>query len=241
MIMLDSTDPGAYPADAQVVARYIDGHEGLWTPADETRLAKCQVVTFSVLGSTEALVQDTEAKDQTPATASRAALGRVNSRLPAAIYCNESTFPALVSAMRNDGLSFRSAADWPAPGAYYGAADPTGSPHATVAWCPVEPVFVQYLWTPALDYSWVNGTFPSLLKPVPDTTTIEEDPRMILTEAVDANGDVHQVILTDQGVRPYSQPGTGSTLSTVIPSTIGKQPPIVFADVLKLNGGVSPF
>ena len=134
-LMYDSTEAAAIPADAQVVAGYIDGAFA-WSKADWDRfqIPDSQKITITVFGGQLAAVCDCETGDLTPDEAA----SWIQSYPGNIVYCNLSTAPAVVQAMKNAGM-----AGLPGESTqfYLWIADWTGVPHipdvpgATVVAC----------------------------------------------------------------------------------------------------------
>lgn len=101
-IMFDSIDPTMIPADAELVAGYIDGPSSQWPASAWTMFPKAQLVRINVTGDPshggDAL--DVERFDATPDHApgwfdARKAAGAGN----LTIYCDRNTLPAVEKAM----------------------------------------------------------------------------------------------------------------------------------------------
>lgn len=67
-LMYDSTTASDIPADAEIVAGYVDGRYA-WSDADWARFPNAVKVRISVFGSLDADVLDVEPSDATPADA----------------------------------------------------------------------------------------------------------------------------------------------------------------------------
>lgn len=104
-LMYDSVDPTAIPADAQMVAGYVDGFYR-WTDAGWNRFPNAIKIRIAVSAWTnDGDVLDVETGDATPAQAR----GWIRNRQAAGIfkptvYCNRSTRPAVEAAC--SGLNF---------------------------------------------------------------------------------------------------------------------------------------
>lgn len=99
--MYDSVNAASIPADAEIVAGYIDGRYA-WTAADWNRFPKARKVTIAVFPSTnngEAL--DCEAGDATPAQCPAWVRKRQAAGLAIpTIYCSRSAWPAVQAACK---------------------------------------------------------------------------------------------------------------------------------------------
>jgi hypothetical protein len=135
--MYDSTDPSAIPADAVLVASYVDGYGGYSEAV--ARFGASKVVSISV-GDNDADVADVEAGAMTvgelQAWKSRQTARGVSRPV---VYCNQSTWPSAKSAV--SGVSW-----W--------IADPGGS--GVIAGADA----VQNVWDNSWDSSVVYPTFP---------------------------------------------------------------------------------
>lgn len=158
--MFDAIHASDIPSSATAVAGYLDGRISAWTPGEWAEWAHVTAIKISVLGNSDAEVQDRETGDMDPATAANCALQRAHGGRWAAIYCNENAFDGVTTALRAAGGGWSDAAQWPKPGVYYWAAHPTGSLHLSVPWCPFAPVAVQAIDAGPYDVSACAGTFP---------------------------------------------------------------------------------
>jgi hypothetical protein len=103
-VMFDSVNPAAIPADASLVAGYVDGAVSAWPASAWDRFPEAEKVRINVTGdpSHGGDVLDVERFDATPAHAP----GWFDARTAAGakgltIYCNRSTLPAVDAAMGN--------------------------------------------------------------------------------------------------------------------------------------------
>ena len=101
-IMFDSVDPSAIPADAELVAGYIDGPVSQWPTSAWTMFPKAQLVKINVTGDPDhgGNALDVERFDATPDHApawfdARKKAGEGN----LTIYCSRDTLPAVHEAM----------------------------------------------------------------------------------------------------------------------------------------------
>lgn len=101
-IMFDSVDPSAIPADAELVAGYVDGPQSQWPSVGWTLFPRAQFVKINVTGDPDhgGDALDVERFDATPDHApawfdarTKAGAGGLT------IYCNRSTLPAVEAAM----------------------------------------------------------------------------------------------------------------------------------------------
>lgn len=97
--MYDSATPAAIPADAEVVAGYVDGLYK-WTDADWARFPNAAKVRITVLGSyVDGDVLDVEQGDATPSYCPKWIEARQADGLAVpTIYCSSSVVPAVQSA-----------------------------------------------------------------------------------------------------------------------------------------------
>jgi hypothetical protein len=137
--MYDSTNPGAIPANAQLVAAYVDGFGGY--TAAVARFGASKVVSISV-GNNNADVADVETGAMTPGDlpgwiARQVARGV---KRPV-VYCNESTWPSVKAAVGGANVS-------------YWIANPGGNGIISGADA------VQNVWEGSWDSSVVQPSFP---------------------------------------------------------------------------------
>lgn len=120
-LLYDSTTASDIPANAQLVAGYVDGAYA-WSKADWARfnIPDSQKITITVFGGQMAAVCDCETGDLTPDQAA-AWIQQYPGNI---VYCNLSTAPAVVKAMQNAGLTVG-----PNPQFYLWIADWTGQAH----------------------------------------------------------------------------------------------------------------
>jgi hypothetical protein len=96
-IMYDSTTAADIPADAQLVAGYVDG-DFAWSQADFTRFP--HAITITVFGGQVADVCDREAGDLTPDQAA-SWIAQYPGNI---VYCDRSAIPDILIAMRQAGI-----------------------------------------------------------------------------------------------------------------------------------------
>lgn len=92
--MYDSISVDAIPADAQMVAGYVDGRWPTFT-ALETRFPHATRVSITVLGTAGANVADCETGDLTPQGAAGWAARELAAHRRPTIYCNANTWPTV--------------------------------------------------------------------------------------------------------------------------------------------------
>lgn len=100
-IMFDSVDPSAIPADAELVAGYVDGPKSVWPTNAWTMFPKAQLVRINVTGDpvNGGDVLDVETGDATPDHAPAWFDARGGDAAGLTIYCNRDTLPAVEQAM----------------------------------------------------------------------------------------------------------------------------------------------
>jgi hypothetical protein len=104
-ILWDAVTPENIPRDAQMVAGYIDGHEGVWTPEQWAYFPNAVTIRIAVWASTNAgQVLDVETGDATPEQAVGWVLMRRAAGQDPSVYCNLSTWPAVQQAFRAAGV-----------------------------------------------------------------------------------------------------------------------------------------
>lgn len=132
--MFDSTSPAAIPADALVVAGYVDGLYA-WTPEDWSRFPTARRVAISVDGDpTRGDVLDVETGAASPAQCRVWIEQRPPGLVVPTIYCSLSAVPAVQASCA--GLTYDL---W--------TADPTGVAHITPG-----AAATQYAWGRAGTY-----------------------------------------------------------------------------------------
>ncbi len=104
-LMYDSVNINDIPANAAVVASYVDGAYAN-TAAAFTKFPHAQHVTITVFGSLAAQVADVETGDLTPASGALWAHNKILNGQRPTIYCNASTRPSVVSALSKYNLEF---------------------------------------------------------------------------------------------------------------------------------------
>jgi hypothetical protein len=124
----DSTSPDQIPADAPIVAGYIDGLYA-WSAAQWARFPG-QHVTITVFGAAGARVADVERGDLTPAQGADWARREIAAGRRPTIYSDRSTWPEVIKLLGSQALQV----DW-------WAADPTGTSHLVPG-----SVCTQYAW-----------------------------------------------------------------------------------------------
>ena len=149
------------------VMGYLDGPDSAWPPEAFARLGARVVLLITVLGDQRAPVFDSEAGNAGVGVVATAVANRLQDGKWSVIYTNRANLPAQTQALRGKSLGWTDAQFWPRPGVYLHAADPTGHPHTAVAWAPVQPVAVQYLWTAGYDVSACSNPYPYPPLPAP--------------------------------------------------------------------------
>lgn len=149
LYMYDAVNPDNIPADAQVVAGYVDGRYNDFQ-AMVAKFPNALHVPITVFGAPDVRVCDCETGDLTPDQAAAWAKSEVNAGRRPTIYCNISTQPAVVNSLAAQGLQFGRDVDWWA--AHY-----TGTPH-------LEPgsVATQYADPGPYDISETDGVWPGV-------------------------------------------------------------------------------
>lgn len=138
--MYDSTDPSAIPSNAVLVASYVDGYGGYTAAVARFGAAKC--VSISV-DNNDADIADVESGAMTPAELPAwIAAQKARGIARPGVYCNESTWAAVKSAVGDADVSYW-IADW------------TGSPFSIAG-----ADAVQYASESSYDLSLVQTTFP---------------------------------------------------------------------------------
>lgn len=150
--LYDSTAAQDIPANAQIVAGYIDGLYK-WSANDWARFPNAQKIGIAVFASTnDGLVLDCEAGDATPSQCpawvqARRAAGVTN----ATVYCSKSVVPSVLAAFATAGVAAPLIWD----------ADWTGAAHLNPG-----SVATQYANPPAsgghYDVSLTNGVWPAV-------------------------------------------------------------------------------
>lgn len=137
--MLDATNPANIPADRN------------GSPAAK----------ITVLANVHGQMFDVEGGNAPAAQVAGAVADRTKASAWSAVYCGWSNWDATNAAIRGAGETWRDASEWPAPGPYIWAADPSGNLH-TGAWkLPVQPVAVQVSDNGTTDTSVTYGRFPA--------------------------------------------------------------------------------
>lgn len=100
-IMFDSIDPSAIPADAELVAGYVDGPQSAWKSTAWTMFPHAQLVKINVTGdpSHGGNALDVERFDATPDHAPAWFDASGGDAAGLTIYCNRDTLPAVERAM----------------------------------------------------------------------------------------------------------------------------------------------
>lgn len=158
-VMYDSISAASIPADAEVVAGYVDGW---WADfvAIQLRFPHLPQVSITTSGKDKngnwvlAIVCDCENGDASPSTAAGWAKWMISIGHRPTIYCNTSTHADVVTALAALGLQFVRDVDWWE--AHYDN-DPALSPGS---------VSKQYQSTDGWDISSTNGMWPTVA-PVP--------------------------------------------------------------------------
>jgi hypothetical protein len=92
-VMYDAVNVAAIPADAAIVAGYVDGNYQT-VPALQARFPQATIVEITVTGRPGVRVCDCETGDLTPAQAAAWATAEISAGRRPTIYCNLSTWPA---------------------------------------------------------------------------------------------------------------------------------------------------
>lgn len=193
--MYDSITAASIPADAEVVAGYVDGW---WADfvAIQLRFPHLPQVSITTAGKDKAgnwvlaIVCDCENGDATPATAASWAQWMISIGHRPTIYCNTSTHGDVVTALAALGLEFVRDVDWWE--AHYDN-DPTLS-HGSVS--------KQYQSTDGWDISSTNGTWPAVAPaPGPIPVPPKGDPMVGISPAiVTKDGYQHRAAVIFPGV-----------------------------------------
>jgi hypothetical protein len=110
--MVDAVNVAKIPADAAMVAGYVDGHY-VTVPALRKRFPGALVVTITVTGNTlDAHVADVEAGDLTPEHGAAWARDKIAAGHHATLYCSESNWPSVRAEVKNLGLPRRRVSYW---------------------------------------------------------------------------------------------------------------------------------
>lgn len=160
-IMYDGidSDAGIIPADAQLVAGYVDG-DYVWTGADWARFPHAVHVRIAVhAGTDDGHVLDVESGNATPAESVDWVLLRRGSGADPTVYCNTSTWPQVRAAFQARTV----------PEPHYWIADYDGDTAI-----PAGAVAHQYASTARWDLSAVADYWPGV-DPAPVNKTQEDD------------------------------------------------------------------
>lgn len=180
-VMYDSISAASIPADAEVVAGYVDG----WWPdfaAIQLRFPHLPQVSITTAGKDKAgdwvlaIVCDCENGDASPATAAGWAKWMISYGRRPTIYCNTSTHGDVVAELAKLDLQFVRDVDWWE--AHYDN-DPTLSPGS---------VSKQYQSTDGWDISSTDGIWPAVAPapgPIPIPKKPTEAPPMALSQPVE--------------------------------------------------------
>lgn len=188
MTMWDSTDPGQIPVGVPIVAGYIDGLYK-WPVMQWFRLSSSERVQVTVFGAAYVQVCDCESGDLSPVEAASWAVGELwYSRRPT-IYCNLSTWPYVIQALKLHGVN-QSMIDW-------WIADPTGVPHLVPGSVATQDRWHSLGQTGPLnvDLSTTNGIWPATITPVASTA-----PRPATVAIIDCPTGGYWEIGADGGV-----------------------------------------
>lgn len=145
--MLDSVNPYSIPANAPIVAGYVDGLY-TWSPAGWARFSG-QRVSITVKGAAGARVADVEGGDLTPSEGRLWAAQEVAAGRRPTLYVSRSEWPEVA------GIA----------GCDYWIADWTGKQH-------LVPGSVATQWSPGgpYDTSETDGVWPATVAPTPPPT-----------------------------------------------------------------------
>jgi hypothetical protein len=173
--MYDAVNASAIPANAEIVAGYVEGRYA-WSAADWARFPNAVKVTIAIWNA-DADVLDIETGDATPAMGPAwVARQRARGAFPT-VYCNTSTWPAVQSALSAAGFVNGTHYDW-------WAARYTGQPH-------LEPgsAATQYADPGPYDLSLCQDYWPRT--GVPDLTNDEHNALMQLAAIAPLVRDIH--------------------------------------------------
>src|SRR5437588_2658183 len=149
--MYYSVDPAAIPADAEMVAGYIDGHYR-WSAGDWARFPHAVQVGIAVFATTNhGHVLDVEPGDATPNEAPGWVRMRRASDVDPTVYCNLSTWPEVQAAFANAGVGQP----------HYWIADYDGIPELPTL-NGITAVAKQYQNTADWDASYVADVWPGV-------------------------------------------------------------------------------
>ena len=153
-LMYDAVTESNIPANATMVAGYVDGH---YANIDRVRarFPHARIVTITPHGINDAEVADVETGDLTPAQGAEWARKKVAAGKTPTLYCNLSTWPAVQQAVHAAGLDHK---------VQYWIAKYDG-----VAQIPAGAIAKQYRSTSTLDYSVVADYWPGV-DPAPAPT-----------------------------------------------------------------------
>lgn len=148
--LYDSVDVSRIPADAEMVAGYVDGHWATYESLAQ-HFPNAVRVSITVFGSASAQVCDCETGDLTPAQAAQWAKTKLVSGQHPTIYCSASVKPSVVGALNSLAVDPASVSWW--------IADYDG-----IAQLPPGAVAKQYRsdTTQNLDYSVVADYWPGV-------------------------------------------------------------------------------
>ena len=149
--MYDSTQPGAIPEDATVVALYRNGRFAA-TQAQASAFPVHLWIDVLATAPAEASILDVETGDATPADVPRWVSSRLadSPLFKARLYCDLSTWPAVRAEVATLPPVERAQVR-------YWIANPTGTPHLV----PGSDA-TQYLWTPGFDVSEFGSNWLSV-------------------------------------------------------------------------------
>lgn len=169
-LMYDGVTPSRIPADATMVAGYVDGRYANIS-AIRKRFPKALVVPIAVFASTNAgVVLDVEPGDATPAQAPGWVQRRRAAGVDPTVYCSAYAWPAVQAAFRHAGVAEP----------HYWIADYDNDP--TV---PVGAVAKQYRDTAGYDVSAVRSYWPGVdPKPNPEDEVLSADDKKWLTAQI---------------------------------------------------------
>lgn len=147
------------------VMAYLDGRISAWPAEAYRQLGARVVLRVTVLANESAQVFDYEAGNAGAAEVATAVANRLQAKQWSVVYSNRDDLPGMTQALRTKSVNWSDASIWPRPGVYFHAADPTGHPHLSVPWAPVQPVAVQDRWMGGYDISSTYGSYPYVLPP----------------------------------------------------------------------------
>lgn len=188
MDLYDSVHPNAIPADAPAVAGYDDGTQSQWSAEGWARWRDVPQLHITVLADERSEVFDVEGGNAPAGEVAAAVSGRLQAGEWSWVYCSESSFGDVVRALAAKSMRFSDASQFPAPGVYLWAADPSGNIAAGRWRPPADPVAVQDRYEGSYDISTCAVTLPGRAPAQPTGPGDEEE---AMTGWTDPDGTVH--------------------------------------------------